>query len=93
VAAPLLALILWRGLSDRTLGFAVLGLLGVVVPAIYTGVAAFGDHDVLGGNSTRYSADRLAAHWVAVAAFVLLVVVLVRTLAAARRRDRLPSAP
>ncbi|WP_445150075.1 alpha-(1-_3)-arabinofuranosyltransferase domain-containing protein [Baekduia sp. Peel2402] len=93
VAAPLLALIFWRGLSDRTLGFAVLGLLGVVVPGIYAGVAAFGDHDVLGGNSTRFSADRLAAHWVAVAAFVLLVVVLVRTLAAARRRDRLPSAP
>jgi arabinofuranan 3-O-arabinosyltransferase len=91
VAAPLLALVLWRGLSDRTLGLASLGLLGVVVPAIYAGVAAFGDHRVLGGNSTRFSADRLAAHWVAVAAFVLVVVLLVRTLTAARTRDRIPS--
>jgi arabinofuranan 3-O-arabinosyltransferase len=90
VAAPLLALVLWRGLSDRVLGLVVLGLLGVVVPLIYVGVAVFGE-EIRGGNATRYAADRLAAHWVAVAAFVVLVVVLVRTLAAARSRDRLPS--
>jgi hypothetical protein len=54
-------------------------------------VSAFGGEHILGGNSTRYSADRLGAHWVAVAAFVVLVVVLIRTLAAARARDRLPS--
>lgn len=89
-AAPLLAVVLWRGLSDRTLGLVVLGLLGVVVPLIYVGVAVFGE-EVVGGNATRYASDRLAAHWVAVAAFVVLVVVLVRTLAAARARDRLPS--
>jgi hypothetical protein len=92
-AAPLLAVLLWRGLSDRTLGLAVLGLLGVVVPAIYAGVALLSGEEILGGNSTRFGADRLAAHWVAVAAFVLLVVILVRTLAAARARDRLPSRP
>jgi hypothetical protein len=91
VAAPLLALILWRGLSDRALGLWVLGLLGVVVPAIYVGVAAFADEHILGGNSTRFGADRLGAHWVAVAAYVLLVVLVVRTLVAARARDRLPS--
>jgi hypothetical protein len=93
VALPLLAVVLWRGLSDRTLGLVTLGLLAVVVPAIYVGVAAFGGEDILGGNSTRFSADRLAAHWVSVAAVVLLVVVLVRTLAAARTRDRIPSKP
>jgi arabinofuranan 3-O-arabinosyltransferase len=92
-AAPLLALVLWRGVSDRMLGWAVLGLLGVVVPLIYVGVSAFGGEQILGGNSTRYSADRLGGHWVAVAAIVVLVVVLVRTLAAARARDRLPSRP
>jgi hypothetical protein len=91
VAAPLLVLILWRGLSDRAIGLWVLGLLGVVVPAIYVGVSLFSGEEILGGNSTRFGADRLGAHWVAVAAYVLLVVLLVRTLAAARVRDRLPS--
>jgi hypothetical protein len=91
VAAPLLVLVLWRGLSDRALGLWVLGLLGVVVPAIYVGVSLFSGEEILGGNSTRFGADRLGAHWVAVAAYVLLVVLVVRTLAAARVRDRLPS--
>jgi hypothetical protein len=85
VAAPLLVLLLWRGVADRALGLLVGALLGVVVPAIYVGVALFGDGGhVLGGNSTQYGADRLAAHWVGVAAFVLLAIVLWRTLAAAR---------
>jgi arabinofuranan 3-O-arabinosyltransferase len=91
VAAPLLTILLWRGITDRTLGLAILGLLGVVVPAIYAGVALFSDEKILGGNSTRFGSDRLGAHWVAVAALVLLVVVLWRTLAAARRHDGLPS--
>jgi hypothetical protein len=56
----------------------------VVVPGIYVAVGAFGSSTVAGGNSTQYGADRLGAHWVAVAAFVALVVVLWRTLAAAR---------
>jgi arabinofuranan 3-O-arabinosyltransferase len=90
VAAPLLAALLWRGVADRALGYAVLGLLGVVVPAIYAGVWLFGGEHVLGGNSTQYGADRLAAHWVAVAAFVLLAVLLWRTLAAARSGRRTP---
>jgi hypothetical protein len=85
VAAPLLVLVLWRGLADRTLALVAGALLGVVVPAIYMGVALLGDGGhVLGGNSTQFGADRLAAHWVGVAAFVLLVIVLWRTLAAAR---------
>jgi hypothetical protein len=84
VAAPLLAVLLWRGVADRALGLLAAGLLGIVVPAIYVGVAVLGRGAVLGGNSTQYGADRLAAHWVAVAAFVALVVVLWRTLAAAR---------
>jgi hypothetical protein len=84
VAAPLLAVLLWRGIGDRAVGVLAGLLLAVVVPAIYLGVALFGPGDVLGGNSTQYGADRLAAHWVGVAAFVALVIVLWRTLAAAR---------
>jgi hypothetical protein len=99
VAAPLLVLLLWRGVADRLLAGAVLVLLGVVVPAIYVGVALFGDDlDAGGGNATRFAPDRLAAHWVAVAAYVVLVVLLWRSLAVARggrraagERDRLPS--
>jgi hypothetical protein len=84
-AAPLLALALWRGVTDRALGLLAGVLLGVVVPAIYVGVAVLGDRrHVLGGNSTQFAADRLAAHWVGVAAFVLLAIVLWRTLAAVR---------
>jgi hypothetical protein len=101
VTAPLLALLLWRGVGDRALGWAVGALMGVVVPAIYVGVALFGGEDILGGNSTQYGADRLGAHWVAVAALVLVVLLLWRTLAAARvgrrtpdpDRDPVPSRP
>jgi hypothetical protein len=84
VAAPVLVVLLWRGIGDRAVGLLAGVLLAVVVPAIYMGVALFGSGDVLGGNSTQYGADRLAAHWVGVAAFVALVIVLWRTLAAAR---------
>jgi hypothetical protein len=83
-AALLLAVALWRGIGDRTLALAAAALLGIVVPVIYLIVAASGHDDVLGGNSTQFGADRLSAHWVAVAAFVALVLVLWRTLAAAR---------
>ncbi|QEC49566.1 DUF3367 domain-containing protein [Baekduia soli] len=88
VAAPLLALVLWRGIGDRVLGLVAGALLVVVVPAIYAGVSLFGGEELLGGNSTRYAADRLAAHWVGVGAFVLLALVLWRALAAARRGRR-----
>jgi hypothetical protein len=84
IAAPLVAVALWRGVGDRALALTAAALLGIVVPAIYVVVAASGHHDVLGGNSTQFAADRLSAHWVAVAAFVGLALVLWRTLAAAR---------
>jgi arabinofuranan 3-O-arabinosyltransferase len=90
VAGPLLVVLLWRGIGDRTLGWAVAGLLGLVVPAIYLGVSLFGGEKILGGNSTRYGSDRLGAHWVAVAALVLVVVLLWRTLAAAWSARRTP---
>jgi hypothetical protein len=90
VAAPLLAVLLWRGIGDRALGWAVAGLMGVVVPAIYVGVAIFGHENILGGNSTQYGTDRLGAHWVSVAALVLVVVLLWRTLAAAWAARRTP---
>jgi hypothetical protein len=84
IAAPLVAVALWRGVGDRALALTAAALLGIVVPAIYVVVAASGHHDVLGGNSTQFAADRMSAHWVAVAAFVGLALVLWRTLAAAR---------
>jgi hypothetical protein len=90
VAAPLLALVLWRGVPDLVLGRIVVALLAVVVPAIYLGVSLFGGEDILGGNSTQYGADRLGAHWVAVAALVLVVILLWRTLAAAWAARRTP---
>ncbi|MBI5103621.1 MAG: DUF3367 domain-containing protein [Solirubrobacterales bacterium] len=85
VALPLLALLLRRGIGDRALSLAAGALLGVVVPLIYLGIGLF-DDDTLGGNSTQYAADRLAAHWVGVAAVVLLAIVLLRTLAPRFRR-------
>jgi arabinofuranan 3-O-arabinosyltransferase len=88
VAAPLLALVLWRGVSDKALTLAAAAVLGIAVPLVYVGVAVFGGEQVIGGNSTQYGADRLAAHWLAVGAFVALAVVLWRTLAAARAADR-----
>ena len=47
----------------------------------------------LAANATKYPLDRIAAHWLTLAGLLLVVVLLVRTLAAVRARDRLPSKP
>jgi MYXO-CTERM domain-containing protein len=44
----------------------------------------------MGGHNSSYAADALGAHWVAVAAFVLLALALWRML---RRRHSLRSPP
>jgi hypothetical protein len=62
------------------------------VPLVYLVVALLVSEDRLGGNSTQYGADRLAAHWLAVGAVVALAIVLWRTLAAVARRQRVPIA-
>jgi hypothetical protein len=80
VIFPLLTLILWRGVGSRLLTAIAAGLLGVLVPLIY---AIFVPKD-RGGFNFDYSRELLGAHWVAVLALILLLVVCRRALAAAR---------
>jgi hypothetical protein len=92
VAGPALVLILWRGLPDALLGRIAALLLVVAVPAVYVGVGiAQGDHH-LKANSTTYPLDRIAGHWLTLAGLLLIVVVLWRTLAVARRPSTAPAA-
>jgi hypothetical protein len=85
-SAPLIALgtflILWRGIGTRALIAAAAALLLVAVPLL-TVVIPVRDP---GGYNFEYAQDRIAVHWVAVAAFVLLVLALARTLSTARDR-------
>jgi hypothetical protein len=73
---PAVALLLWRGVSPRLLISAAGALLAVVVPALYL---LFPSTD-RGGYDTAYPVEHLGAHWVTVAALVLLVLGLARTL-------------
>jgi arabinofuranan 3-O-arabinosyltransferase len=76
---PLVAFVLWRGVGARTLALAAGGLL-LLEPAIYL---LFTPDDKGGGYNFNYPVDLIAAHWLAVAAFVLLGLSLWRAL---RRR-------
>ena len=78
---PAVALILWRGVRTRWLILAAAGLLGLVVPALYLLFPA----DDLGGYNNSFAHETLGAHWVAVAAFTLLLVALARVLSTASR--------
>jgi hypothetical protein len=80
VLGPVVALVLWRGSGARTLALAAGGLLAIVVPAIYV---LFPPAD-LGGHNSAYATELLGAHWVGVAAIVLLGLALWRSLAAIR---------
>jgi len=84
VAAVAFAAIAWRGISDRALGFVAALLLGVGVPLAYVVAAIIGDDEGRGGNSTDFGANRMAAHWMALAALIALALLLVRTLRAQR---------
>jgi arabinofuranan 3-O-arabinosyltransferase len=77
---PVTALVLWRGMSTRTMILTAGALLAVVVPAIYVIFPATDR----GGYGPAYPVERLGAHWVTVGAMVLLIFALARTLAAAR---------
>jgi hypothetical protein len=81
VAFPLLAFVLWRGASVAALVGVAGALLAVVVPVLYL---AFPPDD-LGGHNSSYAAEALGAHWVAVAALVLLALALWRMLAGRTR--------
>ena len=80
VLGPLVALVLWRGVSARVLALAAGGLLGLVVPLIYL---LFPPAD-LGGWNNGYAQELLGAHWVAAAALTLLAIALVRVVRAER---------
>ncbi|MGH2915460.1 MAG: alpha-(1-_3)-arabinofuranosyltransferase domain-containing protein [Solirubrobacteraceae bacterium] len=80
VLGPVTALILWRGLPIRALLLAAGGLLVIVVPAIYL---LFPGLDQ-GGYDFGYAAQHLGAHWITVAAFALLALVVARDLVAMR---------
>jgi hypothetical protein len=81
VIGPVVALVLWRGVSARALITAAGALLAIVVPALYI---LFPVTD-RGGYNTRYPVDRLGAHWATVAAVTLLILALARTLSTASR--------
>ncbi len=72
--------ILWRGIGARPLALAAGALLVVVVPVL-TLVLPVRDR---GGFNPSYAGDRVAVHWGAAAAVMLLVFALARTLATAR---------
>jgi hypothetical protein len=84
VIGPAVALVMWRGVSPRALITAAGALLAIAVPALYLVFPATDR----GGYDTAYPVQRLGAHWVAVAALVLLILALARTLSLNRRGDR-----
>jgi hypothetical protein len=90
VLGPAVAVILARGIGARPLALAGGALLAVVVPLLYLVVPVRDP----GGFNTNLAVERIAAHWVGVAAVFLLGAALWRTLAAARAahpdRRRLP---
>jgi hypothetical protein len=89
VAGPAVALLLWRGVGTRKLTLAAAGLLLVVVPLVYL---IWPDTN-RGGFNNDFANDHLGAHWVGVAAFVLLALALARTLAVSRASGRSRARP
>ncbi len=92
VLGPLLGLVLWRGVADRVLVLAAGALLAIGVPLAYVLAALLADRGNPGGYDTSYATDRIAGHWLALAALTALGLVLWRTLAAARAARRPPAA-
>jgi len=82
IAGPVAVLILWRGLGPRALALGAGALLVVVVPLLYV-LFPGTDH---GGYDTEFAVEHLGAHWVAVAAFGLLVLALAQTVAQVRSK-------
>jgi arabinofuranan 3-O-arabinosyltransferase len=83
-------LVLWRGIGPGPLVAGAAALLVVVVPVLTLAVPV----PNRGGYNPEYALERLPVHWVVVAAFVLLLLALVRVLSlnppipAARSRGR-----
>lgn len=76
------AVIVWLGIGPRVLAAVAGALLTVVVPVLYLLFPAADE----GGYNPSYAGDQIAAHWVAVAAFTLLVIALVQMVSTATRR-------
>ncbi len=89
VSFPLLTLVLWRGFGIRQLTLAAAALLGIVVPLMY---AITSPHNQ-GGYNFEYSTKLIAAHWVGVAAIVLLGLVVGRSVSAVRAHRGSPPPP
>jgi hypothetical protein len=89
IAWALLTLVLWRGIGARALTVAAGALLLVVVPVLYL-LFPGTDH---GGFDTKYATEHLGAHFVAVAAYVLLATALWRISKATRPSGTAPGAP
>ena len=85
---PVVALVLWRGMSARAMILTAGALLAIVVPAIYVIFPATDR----GGYGPAYPVERLGAHWVTVAAVVLLIFALARSLNTANRTIGGPAA-
>lgn len=86
VAFPLLTVLLWRGYRAERLTWLAAGLLAAAVPLIYV-IAAPKDE---GGYDFAYATQLIAAHWVGVAAIVLLALAAVLAARQTRRSERLP---
>ena len=86
---PGLTLILWLGLPARVLVAVAAALLGLVVPLLYVIAAPKNEN----GYNSKYSVELIYAHWVGVAALILLGVAAWRMLAAARGRRGRPEPP
>ena len=84
VLGPLLGLALWRGVADRVLVISAGALLALAVPLSYVLVALLSSRGNPGGYDSGYANDRIAGHWLALAALTALGLVLWRTLASAR---------
>lgn len=87
VIAPVVLVVLVRAIDARRLALAAGGLLAVVVPVLYLALPV---HD-RGGYNPALPVERVATHWVAVAAVVLLLLALARSLplaALSRARGR-----
>jgi arabinofuranan 3-O-arabinosyltransferase len=87
--APILAFVLWRGVSPRALTVAGAVLLGVVVPVLYAGIGPTNQ----GGYSSGYANSLISAHWAGLAAVLLLALACWRTLAATHGRRPEPARP
>jgi hypothetical protein len=85
VLAPLTFLVLWRGLSARTLALLAGGILLVLVPVLHLAVGLPDE-----GFDTNYAVQRIAAHWLAVGAVCALAGALWLTLSPALARRRGP---